>query len=81
MDMEKENTPALDPSLIHARPTLFDNQLLSYRDAAKYLGISESYLRRLKGRNQISFVPMGNRGVRFRVMSLNRWIERTEVQT
>ena len=77
--MEKENTPALNPGQNQVRPTLFDNQLLSYQEAAKYLGISESYLRRLKAQNRISFVPMGNRGVRFRVMSLNRWIEKMEV--
>ena len=77
--MEKEISPALNPGQIQAKAMLFDNQLLTYHEAAKYLSISESYLRRLKGRNQIGFVPIGNRGVRFRVSSLNRWIDRKEV--
>ena len=56
-----------------------DNQLLSYAQAAKYLSVSESYLRRLKSKGHIPFVFIGSRGVRFRVSSLNRWIEKREV--
>jgi excisionase family DNA binding protein len=58
---------------------LFDNQLLTYSEAARYLSVSESYLRRLKALGQIACVPIGNRGVRFRVGSLNRWIEKREM--
>lgn len=77
--MEKENSPALNPGQIQAEATFFENQLLSYSEAAKYLCISESYLRRLKAKKQIAFVPVGNRAVRFRVGSLNQWIERREM--
>jgi excisionase family DNA binding protein len=59
----------------------FENQLLSYKEAARYLSLSESYLRRLKSEGNIPFVPVSDRGVRFRVGSLNRWIEKREVTT
>lgn len=57
---------------------LFDNQLLNYKQAARYLAISEPYLRRLKSRGLIPCVLVGDRAVRFRVSSLNRWIEKRE---
>jgi excisionase family DNA binding protein len=57
----------------------FENQLITYKEAAKYLSVSESYLRRLKANGRIPFVFVGDRGVRFRVSSLNRWIEKREV--
>ena len=59
--------------------SLFLNQLLTYKQAAKYLSVSESYLRRLKSHGVVPHVYVGNRGVRFRVSSLNRWIEKREV--
>ncbi|MBI3556394.1 MAG: helix-turn-helix domain-containing protein [Deltaproteobacteria bacterium] len=58
---------------------IFENQLLSYSEAARYLSVSESYLRRLKALGQIACVLIGSRGVRFRVGSLNRWIEKREM--
>lgn len=57
---------------------LFDNQLLSFAKSAKYLGISVSYLRRLKQKGVIPFVRIGKRGIRFRVASLNAWIAERE---
>jgi excisionase family DNA binding protein len=57
----------------------FENQLLSYKQAARYLSVSEPYLRRLKSKGLVPFVLVGNRAVRFRVSSLNRWIEKREV--
>jgi|GEM_PF-808204 excisionase family DNA binding protein len=77
--MEKDSVPIQIPGQIQARDSLFDNRLLNYSEAAEYLCVSESYLRRLKSQKQIAYVPMGNRGVRFRVASLNRWIERREM--
>jgi excisionase family DNA binding protein len=56
----------------------FDNQLITYKEAAQYLGVSESYLRRLKSQGKMPWVPIGNRSVRFRVSSLNKWIEERE---
>ncbi|WP_413289305.1 helix-turn-helix transcriptional regulator [Bdellovibrio sp. HCB337] len=58
----------------------FENQLLDYKKAAQYLGICESYLRRLKSKRKISFVEIGVRGVRFKVASLNKWIEEREIK-
>jgi excisionase family DNA binding protein len=58
----------------------FENQLLSYKQAAQYLCISEPYLRRLKAKRQIPFVQLGLRGIRFRVSSLNHWIEKREIK-
>lgn len=67
----------LNDNHLHQKP-LFDNQLINYKQAAQYLGVSESYLRRLKGKGLIPFVQVGDRGIRFRVSSLNRWIEKRE---
>lgn len=78
--MEKDSIPSPTPSPIQARDTLFDNRLLSYSEAAEYLCISESYLRRLKAEGQIAYVPIGSRNVRFRIASLSRWIEKREMK-
>jgi excisionase family DNA binding protein len=80
MDMEKDFNPSPTPSLIPSRVEFFENRLLSYREAAEYLCISESYLRRLKAEKQIAYVPIGSRNVRFRVASLSRWIEKREMK-
>lgn len=62
----------------------FENQLLSYKQAAQYLGISEVYLRRLKSmgptKGGVPYVQVGDRGIRFRISSLNKWIESREVK-
>ena len=57
----------------------FDKQLLNYKQAAQYLSISESYLRRLKSKGLVPCVLVSDRGIRFRVSSLNHWIEKREV--
>jgi excisionase family DNA binding protein len=62
------------------RSSFFENQLLSYKKAAQYLSVSEAYLRRLKARGHVPFVLVGDRAVRFRVSSLNHWIEEREVK-
>lgn len=77
--MEKNSVLFRTPGQFQAEAMFFDNQLLSYSEAAKYLSVSESYLRRLKAKGKIPFVPVGNRAVRFRVGSLNHWIEKREV--
>ncbi len=59
---------------------VFENQLLNYKQAAQYLSVSEAYLRRLKARGHIPFVLVSDRGIRFRVSSLNQWIEEREVK-
>ncbi len=58
----------------------FENQLLNYKQAAQYLGISTPYLKRLKRTGQIPYVIVGDRAVRFRVSSLNRWIDEREIK-
>ncbi|MBI2579369.1 MAG: helix-turn-helix domain-containing protein [Candidatus Aenigmarchaeota archaeon] len=67
------------PGETSATTLIFENQLLNYKQAARYLSVSESYLRRLKGQGQIACVLVGSRAVRFRVSSLNRWIEKREM--
>lgn len=59
---------------------LFENQLVSYKEAARYLRLSETHLRRLKSEGKIPFVSVGSRGVRFRVSSLNAWIAEREIK-
>lgn len=58
---------------------LFDNRLLSYKEAARFLRISEPYLRRLKQKGKVPFVKIG-RSVRFRLSSLNSWVEKREIK-
>lgn len=58
---------------------LFENQLLTYKQAASYLGISVSYLRELKSKKKVSFVFVGHRAVRFRVASLDSFVRQREV--
>lgn len=81
--MEKDLNPSPAPSQTQARDVFFDNlsnnRLLNYSEAARYLSMSESYLRRLKAQGKISFVAIGTRGVRFRVASLDRWTEKMEM--
>ena len=59
---------------------LFDNQpvLLSYKQAAQFLGISETHLRRLKNDGHIKAVIIGygtRPGVKFAVSDLLKWVE------
>ena len=60
------------------RNSLFENSLLSYKEAARYLSVSESYLRRLKSKELVPCVLVSDRGIRFRVCSLNQWIKKRE---
>jgi excisionase family DNA binding protein len=76
--MEKGLIPIQTPSISPCE-SFVENQLINYKQAAQYLSVSESYLRKLKARGAILHVFVGNRGVRFRVSSLNRWIEKREV--
>jgi excisionase family DNA binding protein len=78
-DMEKDSKSFLNPSQLQDRVQFFENRLLTYSEAAEYLSVSESYLRQLKAQKKIAFVPIGSRCVRFRVSSLNRWIEKKEM--
>jgi excisionase family DNA binding protein len=75
-----ENLRNVIPMVDKATSEFFENQLLSYKKAARYLGISEPYLRRLKNRGHIAYVPIGRRGVRFKLSSLNSWVEEREVK-
>ena len=61
--------------------SFFDGRLLTYKEAASYLSLSESYLRRLKKKKQIGCVCIGNRGVRFRLSTLNSWVEKRETKS
>lgn len=59
----------------------FENRLLGYKEAANFLCVSERKLRALKSEGRIKFVPIGEgaRGIRFRVSSLLKFIEKREV--
>ncbi len=58
----------------------FDNQLLNYKQTARYLSLSEQHIRRLKSKGQIPYIRIGSRSVRFRVKSLNQWVEGREIK-
>lgn len=59
----------------------FENRLLDYKGASQFLGISIRHLRNLKSTGEIKHVLIGSgeRGVRFRVASLMRFIDEREV--
>jgi|GEM_PF-1525266 len=67
----------------HDRPfgfeSVFEN-LLTYKQAAQCLGLSEPYLRKLKASGQLPYVVVGSRAIRFRMSSLTRWIEEREIK-
>lgn len=51
------------------------SSLLTYREVAAWLSISESYVRRLVMHRKIPIVKIG-RSVRFRPTDIEQWIER-----
>ncbi|WP_413569177.1 helix-turn-helix domain-containing protein [Bdellovibrio sp. HCB117] len=80
IDKNKESASQQAIGTLEAFPIkLFDNQLFSYKEAARYLRLSEVYLRKLKAKGKIPFVEVG-RGIRFRVSSLNAWIAEREIK-
>lgn len=68
------------PVVESSRQRIFEISLLDYKEAAQYLRVSGSYLRRLKMKGGIPFVSMGIRGVRFKIASLDLWIAAREVK-
>lgn len=60
-------------------PMTISPALLTYAQAAQFLGIGVAYLKELKASGKIPWVPMGNRGVRFSVKSLEVWIKKREI--
>lgn len=60
------------------KPMLIEN-LLTVKQAAYYLGISERFLRQLKADGEIPFLVIGKRGVRFKISSLDKWIAEREI--
>lgn len=75
----KNNNKRQKKAKVIELPPLFDNQLLTYDQAAMILGVTPQYLRVLKANGQIPSVDIGPKCVRFRVASLNRWIAEREV--
>jgi excisionase family DNA binding protein len=59
---------------------LFFDNLLSYKEAARYLCVSESFLRKLKAKGVVPYVTLGKRGVRFNLKSLQTWVQEREVR-
>ncbi len=76
--MDLSNSTRQERIGANSAPLLFDKKLLNYQEAAKYLGISVPYLKKLKCRGEIPHVPLG-KSIRFNISSLNRIIERKEV--
>lgn len=62
----------------HHGNSLFEN-LLTYKEAARYLKVSVPYLRRLKAQGSIPHVQIGSRQIRFKISSLDKWIIEREV--
>ena len=76
--MKNSNVNKEQDSAIPA-PLLFDNQLLNYEQAAKLLGVKPRTLLKWKADGSIPYVPIGTKEIRFRVSSLDRWINEREV--
>lgn len=47
--------------------------LMTYKEAARYLGVSETHIRRMK--HKLKTVNIGVRGVRYVRSSLDQWIK------
>lgn len=50
--------------------------LMTYKEAAKYLGVSETHIRRMK--HKLKTVNIGIRGVRYVRSSLDQWIKENQ---
>lgn len=76
MTTNKRNRSDLDSS---TDSVVSYDKLLNYKQAAQFLSISVSYLRKLKNEGKIASVLLGSRGVRFRVRALVSFIEGSEI--
>jgi len=54
---------------------LITDRLLTYADAARYLGLRESTLRAKVLARTIPFIRLGTRATRFRLSELDAWID------
>lgn len=72
--------PASKDPVVQTRAEPFFENLIGYQRAAKYLGLSEAYLRRLKSQGKIPYVQVGRRGIRFRITSLDAWVLEREIK-
>lgn len=59
-------------------PNLSGSGLLNAREAARWLGVSERQLDRLKADHGLPFVRLGSRSVRYRRESLEAWAKAQE---
>lgn len=73
-------THATPTSSSNARPEL--NNVVSERDAARYLARSRSFLRiaRMHGRGP-AYVRLGSRAIGYRLADLDAWLEARVVRT
>lgn len=72
-----QNQPDFSASAQLGNMEFFDN-LMNYSEAAQYLSISESYLRKLVSTGKMRSVRVAKRVVRFRKSTLNRWAQQRE---
>lgn len=52
-----------------------DRKHWSIREAAKYLGMSEAFMRKAVHSRSIPFCRIGSKSLRFRQEDLDRWVE------
>lgn len=74
IDNPKSITSAKTKQFFHNQ--IENPALMTYKEAARYLGISETHIRRIQ--DKFKTVPIGVRGVRYVRSSLDQWIKENQ---
>lgn len=74
IDNPKSITNAKTKKFFHNK--IENSALMTYKEAARYLGISETHVRRIK--YKFKTVQIGVRAVRYVRSSLDQWIEENQ---
>lgn len=56
------------------------SQFMSYREAAKFINVPESFLRKLVSKEEIPYLKIGSKVVRFDFRSLCVWLEMNDLR-
>ena len=69
----------INPSGVNGQSDFPLFEIFDYQQAAQFLKVSESYLRRLKAQGKVPWIQIG-RAVRFRRSSLEEWVRKREIK-
>lgn len=71
------NTPTNNESYI-SHTSIGNKEIMSFREAASYLDVSESLLYKLTSKKQIRFYKPNNGKIYFKRVDLNNWMLQNE---